>query len=139
MASVPTVRISGEPGAAPWGAIFAAIALVGCVAVGVLHLDRLPMTFCMFKRLTGLPCPTCGTTRAFGRFFALDVRGAFAMNPLATVGAFLLVAWAIADLALLTRGRSLSLRVSPPVARVLRVAAVVAIAANWLYLIAAGR
>ncbi len=139
MASVPALRVRGEAGATPWGAIFAAIGAGGCLAVGLLHLDRLPMSFCMFKHFTGLPCPTCGTTRTFGRFFALDVPGAFAMNPLAALGVFVLAAWALADLALMTRGRSLSLDVSPRAGRALRVLAVAAIALNWVYLIAAGR
>ncbi len=139
MASAPVLRLYSAPGGVPIGAIFAGIGVAGCLAVGLLHLDRLPVNFCMFKRLTGLPCPTCGSTRTFGRLFALDLPGALAMNPLAALGALGLLAWGLTDLALMLRGRSLVLSASPRLARVLRLGAVVAIALNWVYLIALHR
>jgi hypothetical protein len=125
----------------PLGAIFTGIGALGAAAVGVLHLDRLPLPLCHVKALTGLPCPTCGSTRALGRLFDLDVAGALAMNPLATTAAFGLVAWAAADLALLARvrGQALGIDVSRRAGVALRVAAVVAIVLNWAYLVAAGR
>jgi hypothetical protein len=46
-------------GATPLGAIFLACGLVAA-AVGLLHLDRLPVTFCAFKAVTGIPCLGCG-------------------------------------------------------------------------------
>jgi hypothetical protein len=125
----------------PLGAIFAGIGALAALAVGLLNLDRLPLPLCYVKAFTGLPCPTCGGTRALGRLFDLDVAGALAMNPLATTAAFGLVAWAAADLALIARGRgrALGLEVSPRLGLALRVAAVVAIVLNWAYLVAAGR
>ncbi len=125
----------------PLGAIFAGIGALSALAVGLLHLDRLPLPLCYVKAFTGLPCPTCGSTRALGRLFDLDVAGALAMNPLATTAAFGLVAWAAADLVLLARGRgrALGVDVSPQLGFALRVAVVVAIALNWAYLVAAGR
>jgi hypothetical protein len=65
--------------------------------------------------------------------------GALAMNPLATLAAFALVPWGLGDLAVMTRGRALSLEIAPPAARALRILVVVAVLANWAYLIAAGR
>jgi hypothetical protein len=91
------------------------------------------------KVLTGLPCPTCGSTRALGRLFALDMAGAFAMNPLTALAALTLGAWAVADLVLLPRRRALGLEVAPHTGSLLRVAAVAAIALNWAYLLASGR
>ena len=123
----------------PLGAIFGAIVAAGVAAVGVLHLDRLPFPVCYLKALTGLPCPTCGTTRAMARLFALDLGGAFVMNPLATMVALGIVAWAVVDLLLLMRGRPWSFRVSPAAGTVLRVGAVLLVFANWVYLIAVGR
>lgn len=105
----------------------------------LLRLDRLPFAICAFKALTGLPCPTCGSTRAVARLARLDLAGAFEMNPLATAAAAGLLAWGLLDLLLLARGRALGLEMSPTAGRVLRVAAVAAIVANWAYLIAAGR
>jgi hypothetical protein len=125
--------------APPLGAIFGAIGLFAAALVGLLRLDRIPLPLCVFKGLTGLPCPTCGSTRALGRLFALDLAGAFAMNPFTTLVAVRVAAWAVADLALLPRRQALDLEVPRSLRFALRVAALVLFLANWVYLIAAGR
>jgi len=134
----PRVRLLARPGP-PLGLIFTAIGSLAALAVGLLRLDRLPVSFCYVKTLSGVPCPTCGSTRALGRLIAADLPGAFAMNPLATVAAVALVLWGAAELALLPRGRALGLEIRPPLGSWLRIAAILAIVANWLYLVAAGR
>jgi hypothetical protein len=133
------MSLRAKSGALPLGAIFLALGTVVAIAVAVLHLDRLPILVCLFRAATGLPCLTCGATRALGELVAGDVSGALAMNPLATLGAFVLVPWGIGDLALMPRGRALSLEVAPRGARALRVLAVLAVIANWAYLVASGR
>ena len=133
------LTVRAKAGALPLGAIFLGIGSVAALAVAVLHLDRLPVLFCLFRAATGLPCLTCGATRALGELIAGDVSGALAMNPLAALGAVALVPWGIGDLALMTRGRAVSVEVAPPAARALRVLAVLAVLANWAYLVAAGR
>ena len=137
--SRPFVRLKAVPGGLPLGAILAGIGILAAIAVGVLRLDSLPFTLCFFKFVTGLPCATCGSTRALGRLFHGDVAGAFAMNPLAAAGMMGLLPWAAADLALMARGKAFGLELGPAAARVARVAAVAAVFVNWAYLVAAGR
>jgi len=132
------LRVVTAPGP-PLGAIFGGIGVAAAAAVWALGLDRIPLTFCVFKGLTGLPCPTCGTTRTLGRLFVLDFAGALAQNPFTTLVAVLVAAWALADLVLLPRRRSLSVRVSKRLAFALRVSALLLFLANWVYLVAAGR
>jgi hypothetical protein len=133
------LALKAVPGGLPLGAILAGITLLAAVAVGLLHLDGLPFTVCVFKLTTGLPCVTCGTTRALGRLFHGDLAGAWRMNPLAAAGALALLPWAAADLVLMIRGRALGVDLAPPFARAARVAVVAAALANWAYLVAAGR
>ena len=133
------LRLEARAGAPPLGAIFGGIGLLAAAAVWLLRLDRIPLTFCLFKAFTGLPCPTCGSTRALGRLFALDLTGALRMNPFTTVAAVVIAGWAVIDLALLPRRRALGLEVSPRLGFALRVGALVLFVANWIYLVTAGR
>jgi hypothetical protein len=51
---------------------------------------------CPFKRLTGLDCPGCGSTRSLGALAHLDLRAAFDHNvlvPFALV--FVVASWAV--------------------------------------------
>jgi hypothetical protein len=123
----------------PLGGVFGGLALVVCLLTGLLGLDHLPVSLCAFKAFTGQPCMTCGTTRSLGRLYALDLRGALAMNPLATLGTLALLAWGILDLFFLRKGRFLSIHLSKSATRIVRVAAVAVLLANWAYLVAVGR
>ena len=133
------IRLTARSNGLPLGAVFLACGVVAGVAVGLLHLDRLPVSVCVFKAVTGLPGLTCGSTRVLGHLAALDLPGALAMNPLAAVGAVALVFWGGADLALWPKGRAVALAVSGRGASVLRGLALVLIVVNWVYLVAAGR
>jgi len=133
------LRFLARPGASPLGAIFSAVALAGGVVIGWLHLDHLPVTFCSLKALTGIPCFSCGATRAFGRLFALDLAGALTMNPLVALGALSLAVWGAIDWMMIPWGRALRVEVPPGLARVLRIGVVVALVLNWVFLVVDGR
>jgi Protein of unknown function (DUF2752) len=139
LAPVRRVALRAERGAFPIGAALGAAAAVGATGVMLLGTYHVSFVVCYFKLITGLPCLTCGGTRATARLLRLDPAGALAMNPLVTLVGFAVAAWAVADLVLLTRGRALRMSVGPPVARALRIAIPLAVVANWAYLIAAGR
>jgi len=121
--------------------LWLAVGLSTLGGVGLwLHLG-LPTPACLLHATTGIPCPTCGTTRSLRALLGGDLPTAFAWNPLAATlwiafGAFALYA-ATVVLARLPRVR---IRISHPVeARLLRFATLGILAANWGYLWAAGR
>lgn len=140
MAGTAGVREGGAPRTLPTGALLLGLGLAGAGAVRLFGLDRLGFALCTFKAVTGLPCVTCGSTRTLARLAHLDLVGALAMNPLATVLAVAVLAWGLADLvALARRGEAARPGLPPALRRVLLPVAVAAALFNWAYLIAAGR
>jgi hypothetical protein len=119
-----------------------AVVLAGVWAVaaaGVLLLSMWkarPVTLCLFKRLTGLPCPTCGSGRAILALLRGQVMQAWLYNPLVfTLGAAAALALAVR----IATGKSPKIELSQPLKRLFWVALALAVAANWIYLIAVGR
>lgn len=60
-----------------------ALLLVGLSSLAARMAALLPA--CPFKSLSGMPCPSCGTTRAAVALARLDLMDAVAVNPLATL------------------------------------------------------
>ena len=109
-----------------------AIALIAIAAlVALVPIEVVPHFACPMKTLTGLPCLTCGGTRAMFALGRLDPMAALRFNPLVTVGAF---AFAIYVARRYVR-RPVELRWS----RAAKIAAAAAAAANWAYLVIDGR
>ena len=116
-------------------------ALWGAAAVSVLVLRPLWVVAapflrpCIFRQLTGIPCPTCGTTRTALALADLDLAGAFVVNPLATIaaviffvgGAFALL-WVAVRWPLPNPGLRWTWRWT--------IALIVVVVINWSYLIA---
>jgi uncharacterized protein DUF2752 len=133
------VALEAPRGALPLGALFGGLAALGCAAVGLLGLDHLGFTVCIFRLATGLPCVTCGATRAFGRLSRFDLGGAFFMNPLVTLGTLGLFAWGALDLALLPTRRALRLGIAPAWQNAVRLLVVALVLLNWAFLILTSR
>lgn len=58
-------------------------------------------TVCLFKNITGIPCPSCGITRSLLLLISGDLQGAALMNPLGLFAAAALLAcpsWILIDL-----------------------------------------
>lgn len=60
-------------------------------------------TPCLFKNITGIPCPSCGITRSLILLSHGDFGGALYLNPLAIVAAIALISfpvWILVDIIL---------------------------------------
>ena len=110
-------------------------AAVSAIVLRPLWLAAAPhLHECVFRSLTGIPCPSCGTTRAATAFLQGDLMTAFINNPLAALAGLLFVAGApIAVIWTTARWSVPSL--SNPLPLWVRIGAVCLIAANWIYLI----
>lgn len=133
--AVAIVRIEGPP---RWTTGFTAglLTLVATAGTVMLGADAWGVTLCTFKSITGLACFTCGTTRALGALARLDFGAALAVQPLATLGALAAIAWGLADVALRPSGRRLA--IAGPRTFAHWAAILLALVANWAYLLYAG-
>lgn len=60
----------------------------------------LDLTVCVFKRVTGFPCPSCGTTRAVSYLFEGEIVKSLLLNPFGILVAGIMVlspGWIIWD------------------------------------------
>jgi hypothetical protein len=89
---------------------------------------------CPFRAITGIPCPTCGTTHAAVALLHGDLTAALAANPLASlaglafaVGGLLAPLWAVLKLPML--------EIPSPLPRWARCGLVTVLLANWVIVI----
>ena len=108
------------------------------VVIGYLARDLFSaLPPCPFRAMTGIACPGCGTTRAAHAVLEGHLLDALRFNPLIFVaGAALMALALIAPLWIVVTGRVPAFPNAVPVT--IRIAAVVALIANWGYLIWAG-
>jgi len=116
-----------------WGSVLAASGLIAAFWIKLGFATPL----CPLHAVTGIPCPTCGATRAVGALIQGEFGVAIILNPLMTallLGVALYVCYA----AVVVLGRLPRLRWEPftkTEANLARLAAMVLLAANWIYLL----
>ncbi len=123
-------------GAVPWWAVAVVLGWLVLVGLGEALGARsgVDMPTCAFRLLTGVPCPTCGATRAVlaaGQTRFLD---ALLYNPLLTVAAVAGLGWLVLRLGF---GRTIQLALAPRGRVILWIAAGGLVALNWAYVIVA--
>jgi Protein of unknown function (DUF2752) len=98
----------------------------------------MPWPGCWVRRLTGLPCPTCGATRCAMSLAHGDLIAAWRHNPLIFLcyGGTLLVNLYAAAVLLFRLPRVRLANLPAKVKRVLGALFVFALTANWIYLLA---
>ena len=124
-----------------WGAVVATVLALGAtVALAAPALIRV-LPACVFRALTGWPCPTCGSTRAILALADGRLLAAVALNPLAVLmlgGSAIYLGYALgAILGLVPRVRTGWL--TPPMPVGLRVGLPALLMANWIWLLVQGR
>lgn len=93
---------------------------------------EVPQTLCLFRRVTDLPCPTCGATRVVLAAGRGEPGRAFAQNPLLVIVGVIGLAWLILRLGF---GRTVDLGLSSRERRVMWPVIAVLFIANWAYVI----
>ena len=88
---------------------------------------------CLFRDVTGVPCPTCGGTRMMMALGRGDVLAALQWNPLLLLVMTLSAAWLFIRIVL---QRRIAMRCSVAQRRVLWIIAALLFVANWVWLIA---
>ncbi len=100
---------------------------------------HLPWPVCLFRAISGHPCPTCGATRAAIALLHGNVGTAWHWNPLALVAYCVLALGNLYALIAIGAG-ALRLRVAqiaPAEKKFLRGVAATLILVNWIYLLTA--
>jgi hypothetical protein len=90
---------------------------------------------CPLRILTGIPCATCGATHAAIHLLRLELWGAIRANPLVALLGLGAAAACVLGTPLWLAGRLPRVRMGRRGLKLLRVAVIVAVLTNWLYLI----
>jgi hypothetical protein len=111
----------------PWeSALRLGVVALSSVAAAWVHQDHDPGALCPLRRLTGVPCPFCGSTTVFMEAGAGHWSAALAANPVTVVAALVFLA-----APLLAIDPIMSLLRVPP--KTLWIAGSVPMAASWLW------
>jgi len=129
---IASITKSTQDSSPVWG--FAGMLLL--LAVARLSLAwPFPVPFCLLKRLTGIPCPFCGTTRCLQACSQLDFAAALHWNPLAFVACVGIAVWFVAWVVdRLWHRRWLALLRRVPQLRAIKLGLIAAVLLNWVYL-----
>jgi len=123
--------------------LWVSLALAGMTLLALAQVSsqfEIPVPLCPLKHITGIPCPTCGGTRAVKALGHGAVLAALRWNPMVAIAALAAIpVLAYAAYVILFRSQRLRLTFAPADQRLLRTAAWIVILANWVFLIVDGR
>ncbi|NUO78935.1 DUF2752 domain-containing protein [candidate division KSB1 bacterium] len=110
-----------------------AIVAIFLISLLVPPFEQSRFTMCLFKNLTGVPCPSCGMTRAFLFLGHGRILQASALNPLALPVALLLLLQGVRLLLRLATLADYRLQLSPFLFRILMVVIFLLCLGLWLF------
>jgi len=127
------VRLRRLPDWPRWAVLLVGLWLaLGACAVVLERYTGTPARLCLFKRLTHLPCLTCGSTRGLAAMLRGDLARAWLYNPLVYT---LLIACCVLLLLRLALGRRPRVYLTRTQRRLAWSAAAAVVLANWVYVI----
>jgi len=111
---------------------------IACLIGGIVWINlSIPVPQCIFKSVTGIPCPTCGTTRCIIYILSGEFQKAFKINPLAYIGILFIIIYncyaLITVVFRLPRFRDITLTGHSKFA--IRTLIILIFIGNWFYLI----
>ena len=119
------------------GFIYGLIGITGVIfSLVIKDLNRF-IPPCMFRILTGIPCPACGGTRTGIYLSHLQFLKAFKMNPLFCLIFISLALWGINTLVGMFLGNNMTIMLSKKEKQILKWIVILVLPLNWLYLILA--
>ncbi|HIJ54134.1 MAG TPA: DUF2752 domain-containing protein [Planctomycetes bacterium] len=130
---IDVVQVSRRPQWPLWAVILVLVwlAIAGAAVYLSLHLDQV-VSLCLFKRLTHVPCPTCGFTRGVLCMLSGRLSRAWRYNPLL----FSVLALFIAVTGIrIIFARGLRIRLTRIERIIAWLSAAGLLAANWVYVI----
>lgn len=131
----PASRLPRVPFAVLISGIVLIVLLVGYEVVQAQRPAPAPgevRTTCLMRRATGVPCPSCGGTRAATAALQLDFAGAFGHNPLIMSAAVILL---VVLLLRLATGQAIRLDLSTAGWTVAAFVLIVLLVANWAWVL----
>jgi hypothetical protein len=124
-----------SPGEIEFGIIYGSIAVMALVAARYLPITEM-VPACPFKAFTGIPCPTCGTTRSLMHLAHGDLAGSLILNPLFSLSMITALFLLFVRSAILPFSRSgITLTHTRREGTLLRAGMAGMFLANWIYLI----
>jgi len=109
------------------------------IAVLLAALHGCGAQLCLFRRLTGWPCLTCGSMRAAAALVSGDLAGAVRMQPLAVAGGLSLFAcWSVYTATLFLFRQVVTLQLTPKERNACWLVTGALAIFNWLYLVRCG-
>ena len=129
------LRLENRAPQSPIHVIWGAFAIIVIAAAGFIkpYMGLLPG--CMFHRLFGIPCPTCGGTRSLAALSGFNIESSFYYNPLVMLGIMTLILFSLAVLMGIILKRRVRLSFSDIEKKLIRYSILFAIIANWAFLI----
>jgi hypothetical protein len=124
-----------HPGQTEFGIIYGSIAFLALLAAR-LGLIASMAPSCAFKGLLGVPCPTCGSTRAVVHLSHGEIASALTMNPVITfVIVFSVLFFFYSLIALMFDLRKIGFIMTEREKNTVRITAMLLLLAQWGWLI----